>query len=174
MTFAELGIEIPTSTSGPEVQTKCPKCSGERRKKNAKCLSVNTDKRCWVCHHCGWTGGLPDGERPPGEARHWRQPAYRRPDPRPQLTLPQNAVDWFHSRAITDDVLLRNRLDDGSAYMPELECHVEAVIFPYFRNGVLVNRKYRTINGKHFRLEAGCELVLYGLDDIDPEKPLIW
>ena len=80
----------------------------------------------------------------------------------------------FHSRAITDDVLLRNRIDYGSAYMPQLEDHVEKVIFPYFRNGELVNRKYRTINEKHFRLEAGSELVLYGLDDIDPEKPLIW
>jgi len=58
--------------------------------------------------------------------------------------------------------------------MPQIEDHVEALIFPYFRNGELVNRKYRTIAGKHFRLEAGCELVLYGLDDIDSEKSLIW
>jgi hypothetical protein len=58
--------------------------------------------------------------------------------------------------------------------MPQVEDHVEAVIFPYFRNAELVNRKYRTTAGKHFRLEAGCELTLYGVDDIDPEKPLIW
>jgi twinkle protein len=33
-----------------------------------------------------------------------------------------------------------------------------------------VNRKYRTIESKNFRLETGCELVLYGLDDIEPEQ----
>jgi twinkle protein len=58
--------------------------------------------------------------------------------------------------------------------MPQVEDHQEAAIFPYFRNGELINRKYRTIEKKYFRLEAGCELVLYGLDDITPEKPLIW
>jgi twinkle protein len=58
--------------------------------------------------------------------------------------------------------------------MPQIEDHNEALIFPYFRSGQLVNRKYRTIVGKHFRLEAGCELVLYGLDDIDPDEPLAW
>jgi twinkle protein len=58
--------------------------------------------------------------------------------------------------------------------MPQIEDHAEAVIFPYLRKGELVNRKYRTIHGKNFRLEAGCQLVLYGLDDIDSENPLVW
>jgi twinkle protein len=173
MTFAEHGIEIPPSASGPEVQVTCPKCSQERRKKNAKCLSVNTEKHTWVCHHCGWTGGLGKGDAQPLE-RHWQRPQYRRPDSRPQITLPQNAVDWFRSRGITDEVLLRNRVDYGRAYMPQVEDHTEAIIFPYFRNGELVNRKYRTVQDKHFRLDAGCELVLYGLDDIEPETALIW
>ena len=105
--------------------------------------------------------------------RHWQEP-YRKPDPRPQITLPQNAVDWFHSRGITDVVLLGNRIDYGRVYMPQVEGNVETVIFPYSRNGAVVNRKYRSLREKHFRLEAGCELVLYGLDDIDSEKPLIW
>ena len=171
-TFAEAGIQIPHSAVGPEAHATCPKCSHERRKKNAKCLSVNTEKRTWICHHCGWTGGLSTGsDRRP---LHWNRQQYRRPDPRPQLTLPQNALDWFRARGITDAVLLRNRIDYGRVYMPQLEDHAEAVIFPYFRNGELINRKYRTTTDKHFRLEAGCELALYGLDDIDPEQSLIW
>jgi twinkle protein len=173
MTFAEQGIEIPASASGPEVQVTCPKCSQERRKKNAKCLSVNVEKLTWLCHHCAWTGGLSEGADRRNQQHHWQRPQYRRPDPRPQITLPQNAVDWFRSRGITDDVLLRNRVDYGRAYMPQIEEHGETIIFPYFRSGEIVNRKYRTIKDKHFRLEAGCELVLYGLDDIDPERPLV-
>jgi len=98
----------------------------------------------------------------------------RRPDPRPRSSLPQNAVEWFHVRAITEAVLLRNRIDYGRMYMPQLGSQAETIIFPYFRNGELVNRKYRTLRDKHFRLEKDCELVIYGIDDIDPEKPLIW
>jgi twinkle protein len=173
-TFADHGIDIPHTAARPEVATTCPKCSHQRRKKGAKCLSVNIHKRAWHCNHCGWAGGLSEGSTRPHDPHHWRRPKYRRPDPRPQLTLPQNAIDWFRSRGITDAVLSRNRIDYGRSYMPQVEDHVEALIFPYFRNGELVNRKYRTIAGKHFRLETGCELVLYGLDDIEPEKPLIW
>jgi hypothetical protein len=47
MTFSDHGIDIPHAASGPEVLTTCPRCSHERRKKNAKCLSVNTEKGCW-------------------------------------------------------------------------------------------------------------------------------
>jgi twinkle protein len=173
-TFAEHGIDIPPAAAGPQVSTTCPRCSRERRKKTAKCLSVNTEKGVWHCNHCGWAGGLGEGGERPRDPHHWRRPQYRRPDPRPHLTLPQNAIDWFRARGITDAVLSRNRIDYGRAYMPQLEEHVEALIFPYFRNGELVNRKYRTIREKHFRLEAGCELVLYGLDDIDPKNPLVW
>lgn len=42
-TFRDFGIDLPSSTRGPEVDTTCPKCSHTRRKKHAKCLSVNTD-----------------------------------------------------------------------------------------------------------------------------------
>lgn len=136
--------------------------------KTAKCLSVNIEKGVFTCHHCGWSGSVND-DRP---ARRRQQ--FRRPDPRPQLTLPQNALNWFHSRGISDAILLRNRIDYGRAYFPQIEDHAEALIFPYFRSGELINRKYRAVADKLFRLEGGCELVLYGLDDIDPQRPLIW
>jgi twinkle protein len=168
--YGDVGIELPAGAPGPEVQTTCPRCRAERKKPYAKCLSVNIEKRCWLCHHCGWTGGLRDPAdlHPPHRAE-----SYRRPDPRPQLVLPQNALDWFHARAITDDVLVRNRIDYGRVFMPQIGAEVEAVIFPYLRGGELVNRKYRTLVDKHFRVETGCELVVYGLDDIEPAR-LVW
>jgi twinkle protein len=172
--FADFGISIPHGAPGPEIQTTCPRCSSERRKKSARCLSVNTEKGCWLCHHCAWTGGLRlnDGGARDGVRSGKRQ--YRRPDPRPRIALPQNALDWFHARGITDAVLARNRIDYGRVYFPQFEDHAEAVMFPYFRGDEEINRKYRTIDGKNFRLEAGCELILYGVDDIDGDRPLIW
>lgn len=172
-TFSDFGIDVPRN-SGGEVATTCPNCSRGRRKSSAKCLSVNVDKGKWHCNHCEWAGGL-DTRTKPWSTPTWRKPkTYKKPDPRPSIALPQNALDWFHDRGITDEVLLRNRVDYGSAFFPQLKGNAESLIFPYFRNGELVNRKYRTIAGKNFRLEKDCELVVFGLDDIDPEKPLIW
>ncbi len=60
LTFADFGIKIDEKQAG-EVSALCPKCSHTRKKKTAPCLSVNLDKRVWVCHHCGWKGRLEDG-----------------------------------------------------------------------------------------------------------------
>lgn len=58
-TWIDFGINIPSNARGPEVFSQCPQCSPTRKKKkNAKCLSVNLDKGCWFCNHCGWAGGL--------------------------------------------------------------------------------------------------------------------
>lgn len=169
--FSDVGIVIPAGAAGPEVYITCPVCSQHRKKSKERCLSVNIEKNTWNCHHCGWKGGLSDEpEREPrGKKRE-----YKRPDPRPSLVLPQNIVDWFNKRGISDAVLLRNRIDFGNVFFPQLEAIAEAAIFPYYRGGDLVNRKYRTLTTKNFRMEAGCELILYGIDDIDPEKPLVW
>jgi len=164
--FSDYGIDIGSST-GPEISTTCPQCSSQRKKKTAKCLSVNTEKRVWVCHNCGWAGGI--GDKQTRYDPTWKRPP-RKPDPRPHIALPQGVLNWFHSRGITDAVLLRNRIDYGRVYMPQIEDHEEAIIFPYFRGGELVNRKYRTVRDKNFRLDTGCELILYGLDDVDDES----
>ena len=59
-TFIDFGIEIPPNRSG-EVRTTCPQCSPNRKKSSEPCLTVNTDKQVWFCHHCGWRGGLTNG-----------------------------------------------------------------------------------------------------------------
>src|ERR1051326_7398949 len=56
-TWADFNIVIPYGMGG-EVRTLCPRCSGSRRKSSIACLAVNTDKETWLCHHCGWKGGL--------------------------------------------------------------------------------------------------------------------
>ncbi len=49
--------------------------------------------------------------------------------------------------------------------MPQVEDTVKAIAFPYYRGDELVNVKYRD-HSKNFRMEAGAERVLYGLNDI--------
>lgn len=169
--YSDYGISLPPGAPGPEVSTQCPECSDQRRKKNLKCLSVNVEKETWNCHHCGWAGGLK-------EAKEYHRPTqakqYKKPEAKAPGGISQAALAWFKNRAISEVALMRNAIESGRVFFPQLETTAEAVIFPYFKNGQLVNRKYRTISGKDFRMESGCELVLYGFDDIDPEQDLIW
>jgi twinkle protein len=167
-TWADFGIDLRGADHG-EVDVTCPECSHTRKKKHARCLSVNVDKGVFLCNHCGWRGGLGEGTGrvDPG----WRKPAYRKPAP-----IEAKPVDpitaWFDSRGIPKGVLERNRVTPATVYMPQAEDHVAAVAFPYYRGDELVNVKYRD-REKNFRMEAGAERVLYGLNDVQPERCVI-
>lgn len=159
-TFADLSIDLPPGASG-EIDTTCPQCSPTRKKSRAKCLSVNTLTGCFYCHHCGWAGALgSDGSGYGAPLRH-RQPmpaprrVYTVPDPLPDGPLPPAVVRWFALRGIPAWVLAEAgiRFRDG------------AILFPYVRDGRLVNVKHRTLD-KRFWMVAGAERILYGLDGI--------
>lgn len=167
-TFADYGIVIPAGRAG-EIDVTCPQCSPTRKKKTARCLSVNTELGTWCCHHCGWSGGLKEGERRYEAA--WSKPRYRRPAPLAEQRV-DPIVDWFAARGIPRSVLERNRVTAAKVYMPQLEDTVLAAAFPYYRGEELVNVKYRT-RDKHFRMETGAERILYGLNDIDPKRCVI-
>lgn len=167
-TLADFGIVIPTGRSG-EVDVTCPQCSAQRKKKTARCLSVNTEKGVWSCAHCGWAGGLAKGEQRFDPA--WRKPQHRRPDPLPARPL-DPIVEWFTGRGIGRAVLERNRVTAAQVYMPQIEDHAKAIAFPYLRGDELVNVKYRD-REKNFRMETGAERILYGLNDIDSARCVI-
>ncbi len=162
-TWADFRIEIPAGASG-EVDTKCPQCSQTRKKKSARCLSVNVREGVFHCHHCGWSGTLREGEKTSS------RPSYCRPDAIPVRVDP--VAEWFAARGIPREVLTRNRVTAATVYMPQVEDHVGAVAFPYYRDGELINIKYRD-RQKNFRMVAGAERILYGLDDIAPKTIIV-
>jgi twinkle protein len=166
-TFIDFEIDIPPGKSG-EYDTTCPQCSAQRKKKNARCLSVNIDKGVWNCAHCGWSGGLGQGEiSRPVITKHYRRPDYVANS----TVLPDEVVAWFATRGITQAVLKRNQIGSGRAYFPQAEEQRGCVMFPYFRGAEVINVKYRT-RDKLFRMESGAERVLYGLNDI--AETLVW
>ena len=170
-TWADFRIELPHGASG-EVDVTCPECSASRKKKHARCLSVNVEKGCWLCAHCGWVGGLLQGAKR-HEQSHWRKPVYTRPEPKPVADdLDVAMVQWFAGRSIPAPVLRRNRISLQVVYMPQVEDRVKAISFPYYRGEEFVNAKYRD-REKNFRMEAGAERILYGLNDIDPARCVI-
>lgn len=170
-TFADFRIVLPAGASG-EIDVTCPECSHTRKKKHARCLGVNVEKGTWLCQHCGWTGGLGIGARRHDEP-HWRKPVYRRPDPKPVPEAHDQAlIEYMAKRGISPAVIRRNRISLQTVYMPQVEDRVKAICFPYYRGEEFINAKYRD-REKNFRMEAGAERILYGLNDIDPARVVI-
>jgi twinkle protein len=160
-TWADYGIDVGSHTAG-EIDTTCPQCSPTRKKKSARCLSVNVGKGTWTCHHCGWAGGIGQADRRLDVG--WNKPKFRKLE----VTLPPRSglAEWFAARGIPEHVLDRNRITAVQVYMPQLEDHAKVIAFPYYRGDELVNVKYRD-REKNFRMEAGAERILYGLNDIE-------
>lgn len=169
-TWTDVGIDLALAKgSGPERKMPCPQCSPWRKKQEYPCLNVNVDTDMWHCWHCGWSGGLAHGDeqaagRPTARPRAYRRPIYQVP-PSPATAL----RTWFAERGIPADILMRRQISLGSVYMPQVEEEVMAIQFPYFRDGAVVNIKYRD-RRKHFRMVGGAERVLYGLDDISGQS----
>lgn len=162
-TFTDYGISIPHGRTG-EVQTTCPQCSESRRKKNAKCLSVNVDDGVFVCHHCGWAGCLKSGEDRKANANWWKPKAYRKPEFKPQ-TPEDRVYEWFNKRGISRGTVDRLGISYGKAWMPQVEDYVGTIQFPFKRGDEVINVKYRD-GQKNFRQERDCERVLFGLNDL--------
>ena len=163
-TFEDYGIHVNGSDYG-EGRTTCPECSSSRKKKNEKCLSVNIAEGVWTCHHCGWSGGLNNGN---GSGDNFKAApsvikSAQKPDFKYSSDLPEDVYSFLvDERCIPEHVLKRNKIcsKDG------------AIQFPYIKEGECVNVKYRTID-KKFWQSGGTERVVYGYDDIGDDC-LIW
>ena len=156
-TFEDFGIHV---TGSGEVSTTCPQCSASRRKKNDRCLSVNTDKGVWHCNHCGWSGGLNNGNddyRPP------KSKTYKKPNFQFKPELPEDAYLFLvEERKISPTVLQRNRVCFQN----------EAILFPFYRDDECVNVKHRTLDKKFWQCKD-AEKILYGYDDIEDTQTII-
>ncbi len=169
--FEELDIKI-NPNGGDQQYTACPKCSHTRKKKRVQCLSVNVLEGIYNCHHCGWSGSIRKGEY--GVSQHNKKPVYRLPKMPPvDEKSVAKTLSYLNKRGITNDVQLRNKLTTAKVFFPQIGKETSALGFPLYRNGVLINIKWRSAN-KHFRMEGGCELIPYKLDDIKEADTVIW
>lgn len=165
--FADFGIVEPsTYNAAGDGYTTCPKCSPSRKKKHIKCLSANLSKLVWHCAHCGWAGSLKTGEWETGRKQ------YVRPD-RPLNEREGPLETLSRERCIPESLLRSEGIVCVSAYMPQVEEMVPCLVFPYVKQGELVNLKYRAIDQKAFRQVSGAEKVLYRQDQIQTELVII-
>lgn len=174
--LSEYSIRLPSYAPGDH-KILCPQCSHQRRNRTDPCLSVRVDPdgegACWMCHHCDWRGATAQDDPRPEPPRRRRAPP---PVPPPAASSEVEA--WFRRRGIGADVLKRARVGFENHYLSQTGGKTPCIAFPYYRNGALVNVKYRSLEGKHFAQMKGGMPVFYGLDDlcgldVDTERLII-
>ena len=164
--YSDYGIHL-NGKIGIEVSTTCPQCSKDRTKHRAPCLRVNTVKQTWFCHHCGWKGGL-------GGVAH----TDIRPHRPNVITYHPNGerdprlIEWFYRRGISAEVVAAHAIGLTGRYFQAFG-EGDAISFPYYFEGQVVNVKYRSLDGKHFTQEKGGLKVLYGIDQLTGEIGII-
>jgi twinkle protein len=93
---------------------------------------------------------------------------YKRPNEPVKSKEPtswRRVVDWFAKRGISELTLREAKIEVSNEYFPQVEKNMDAICFRYYRNGELINIKYRDAK-KNFKLVSGAELILYNLDAI--------
>ena len=155
--FNEIGIYPKGNYE--EQKLKCPKCSPDRKNKGDKPLSINLSKGMYNCHHCGWKGNVKIKQKPV-----YTKPVLHSTD------LPDKIVKYFEGRGISLATLIHWKISHSVEFFPQTSTKSTAVNFNYFKEGELINIKFRD-SQKNFKLVSGAQLIFYGLDNIkDSER----
>lgn len=165
--LSDLGIKI-TRRSG-SFKTKCPQCSDGRKNKTDTPLSVNINEGEYCCHNCGWKGNVRSFERKRENLKKYEKPPQ---DVLKNIELKEKATEWFKKRGISKATLDRFMIFTKEEFMPQTEKKESCICFPYFRDGEIVNIKYRDAR-KNFKLSKGAELIFYNVNSIGDKKSII-
>lgn len=176
--WRKYGIDAPLGRSGNK-KVFCPQCHAERHDKRDKSLSINLATGEFHCHYCGFSGCAAEKEAWEKD-RPWhnyapikrQKPEYKKPQPRPSVPMSQRAIAWFQSRGISVATLQAMKVTEGQEWMPQKNGNANTVQFNYYRNGELINTKFRT-GDKCFKLVSGAELLPYNIDGIKGTKECI-
>lgn len=178
------GIEIGTNRASGQVKVLCPQCTPTRTNKSDRSLSCNLETGEFLCHHCNWHGvakiQTAEEKREWIERQSWFNPApirkapkvYTKPTPKNVTAVSDKALKWFEGRGISAATVAAMKITEGLEFMPQKGKEWNTVQFNYYKNGELVNTKFRT-GDKCFKLVSGAELLPYNIDAIQNTKECI-
>lgn len=162
----DLGIKL-TRSSG-SVKTKCPMCSDGRKNKSDMPLSVNITTGEYNCHNCGWKGNVRSIDRKQDFKKFEKPPT----DVLKSVELQAKAAEWFKARGVSRETLNKFMIFTKEEWMPQTNKKENCICFPYFRDGEIINIKYRD-GKKNFKMVKDAELIFYNLSSIGEKKYLI-
>jgi len=178
------GIEIGSTRGSGNVKVLCPQCHEQRTDKHDRSLSCNLATGEFLCHYCGWHGiatvQTDEEKREWMERQAWYNPrpirkepkVYKKPEPKHAAAVSEKALKWFEGRGISAATVAAMKITEGLEFMPQKGKEFNTVQFNYYKNGELVNTKFRT-GDKCFKLVQGAELLPYNIDAIRNTKECI-
>lgn len=87
--------------------------------------------------------------------------------------LGKKSLEFFEKeRKISNNTLLRFGVTETKEWMPQIKQDATAICFNYFRDGELINIKFRGPQ-KSFKMAADAELIFYNLDAIKDLKECV-
>ena len=154
--FSDLGIEVKGKSE--QQKTRCPNCLkiGKENWKDAS-LSINLKENIYNCHKCGWNGKI--------KTDKGMTIQYKRPEVKNMKPLADKGREFLLNRGITEEVIDNNKIvstTDG-----------KGIIFPYFKNGELINYKTRGIGAKSFMQSKDAEPLVYNYDGCKGMKEIV-
>lgn len=162
----------------------CPQCHEQRTDKHDRSLSCNLATGEYMCHYCGWHGvatvQTEEEKREWMQRQSWYNPrpirkepkVYKKPTPKNAASVTDKALKWFEGRGISAATVAALKITEGPEFMPQKDKEFNTVQFNYYKNGELVNTKFRT-GDKCFKLVQGAELLPYNIDAVKGTKEVI-
>ena len=150
MTTQEAVALYARDLSVGQYKRECPACSGTRKKKNDKSLSVNVDpeRAVYNCHHCGMNGIVPFREREIVQM-HTSIDTHRvKKISKTELT--DEAVQWLEARGIKKETAEALGLKSADHYINADSAVVPCIVFPYRVKGQDAGAKIRSLKSKGF------------------------
>lgn len=87
--------------------------------------------------------------------------------------LSPHIIKRFEERGISNNTTLKLKITESIEWMPKAGKEIPVVCFNYYRNGELVNIKYRGAD-RDFKLNKGSELIFYNIDSlVDSDEAII-
>ncbi|WP_101690707.1 toprim domain-containing protein [Dysgonomonas massiliensis] len=156
----------------PEGQKRsvCPLCSHNRKPQNqkAKVLMIDWERGLATCQHCGEVIQIHEYE----SKKDSKPKVYAKPQWSNRTELSDRLVKWFEGRGISQLSLKLLKITESKEFMPQVKKEVNTVQFNYFRDGELVNIKYRD-GAKNFKLFKDAERIMYNLDCCKTSKDVV-
>jgi twinkle protein len=145
-----------------QIKTKCL-CSPTRKNTEEECLSINLDLGIGKCHHCQETFIIKGHPRPlQPKSQESVAPQYSEEDWQDLSAI----LEWFEKRGISQTTLMLNLVGGRIGNFKGKERPIAS--FPFYKDK-LVNVGYRNLVEKEFKLQSGCEVCFYGMQNLFTE-----
>jgi twinkle protein len=125
----------------------------------------------YYCHHCNAEGFIKDKNNT--EFKVINFPSAVQVKPVDFHALQPEHYAFLKTRGISQETADSMKLFAAERWFQKLNKKGEAIGFPYYKDGKMTAAKYRSIESKDFTQDTGGAQTFFGIDKVDPTKPII-